>query len=73
MTWSRPLAQKRALLYGLGYRVWYLSEWVLNWNRGVGVRRIPKSPPHSMFWTHELEGTKLDQDIAGELAIDHAV
>ena len=46
---------------------------VFNWPQDIGVRYVPKSPPKSIFWTHELKGKELDQAITGVPAINHTI
>ena len=66
MIQSDPLVDKRALLQGPDYRVWYLDERVRGWRAGGRLRRVPTSPPHGMFYTHLLRGDALNEACTGE-------
>ena len=44
---------------------WYLGERVLDWQKGPDRRRILKSPPRSIFWTHQLTERELERIMAG--------
>ena len=56
---SRPLVERRVLLQGPDYRVWYLGEQVRGWETGSRARRVPVPPPHGMFHAHLLRGEAL--------------
>ena len=60
-----PLAQKRALLWDLDCRVWYLGERVRGWSVGGRSRRVPVPPPRGMFHGHLLKGDALDEACEG--------
>ena len=76
MTWSIKmgmawrLMQKRILLPGFVYKVWYLGELVYHWWDGPCLRRVPIAPPRDMFLGHELVGEELNGVEKGYLSED---
>ena len=63
---SVPLSQRRVLLRGPSFRVWFLGERIHSWRLGVRVRRPPLAPPRHMLWDHLLEGEELEQALRGQ-------
>ena len=63
---SVSLSQRRVLLRGPNYRVWFLGERIHSWRLGVRVRHPPLAPPRHMLWAHLLEGEELEQALRGQ-------
>ena len=45
-------------------------ERVFNWQRGLDSRKIPESPPRSIFRTHRLVDRELEHALVGVHAVD---
>ena len=68
MVHSRPLADKRVLFVGPFQRVYFLGEYVLEWNFGTSRRHMPMAPP-AILWVHLLVDDNLAWVLRGTLAI----